>query len=82
MKDMFSILLVMASQVYAYIQIYQDIDSKCMGVLVCQLHLSKLKSTQKSKIKLSLSINETMIYHTIVLNILTFILKQNYKGKT
>lgn len=49
MKNMFSTLLVIASQVYAYIQIYQDIDSKCVGVLVCQSHLSKLKSTQKVK---------------------------------
>lgn len=49
MKNMFSTLLVIASQVYASIQIYQDIDSKCVGDLVCQSHLSKLKSTQKVK---------------------------------
>ena len=49
MKDMFSSLLLVASQVYAYIQIYQHIDSKCVGVFICQLHLSKLKSTKKVK---------------------------------
>ena len=49
MKNMFSTLLVTASQVYASIQIYQDTDSKCVGALVCQSHLSKLKSTQKVK---------------------------------
>lgn len=52
--DMFTVLIVLISQMYTYVQMYQIVCFRCVQFIVCQLYLSKavFKITYKKKIQL------------------------------
>lgn len=62
---MFSTLVGgMVSQVYAYVQIHQDVCIKCVDFLGISVIPQQSLKSSKNKIQLSFHCNETMAYHS------------------